>query len=150
MARWSEIEETEPDLARRVRELFDARVHKTMATLRRDGSPRISGIEVQFKDGDVWIGMMPGSVKARDVLRDPRLALHSTSEDPPPDSPDAWAGDAKLSGAAEEVAQPRGAQGHRFRIDIKEVVLTRVGTPADHLLIESWHEGRGRREVKRH
>ncbi|MDQ3955985.1 MAG: pyridoxamine 5'-phosphate oxidase family protein [Actinomycetota bacterium] len=150
MARWSEIEEAEPDFARRVRELFDARVHKTMATLRRDGSPRISGIEVQFEDGEVWIGMMPGSVKARDVLRDPRLALHSTSEDPPPDAPDAWAGDAKLSGTAEEVTQPPDAQGHRFRVDIKEVVLTRVGTPADHLLIESWHDGRGWRAVKRH
>lgn len=30
-----------------------------------------------------------------------------------------------------------------FRIDIREVTLTYVGTPADHLVIESWHAGRG-------
>jgi Pyridoxamine 5'-phosphate oxidase len=149
MARWSEIEETEPDFARQVKKLFDARIHKTLATLRRDGSPRISGIEMQFEDGEVWVGMMPGSRKAQDVRRDPRLGVHSASDDPPKGDPSSWAGDAKLSGIAVEVAPKGVPEGHRFRIDIKEVVLTRVGTPADHLVIESWHEGRGRRQVKR-
>ena len=32
---------------------------------------------------------------------------------------------------------------HRFRVDVTEVALTRVGEPADHLVIESWHQGRG-------
>ncbi|MFC6581074.1 hypothetical protein [Planomonospora parontospora] len=52
MASWQEIEKEVPELAGRVRELLDAHRHKTMATLRRDGSPRISGTEAQFKDGE--------------------------------------------------------------------------------------------------
>ena len=83
MARWADIEAAEPDFATRVRTLFDAHRHKTLATLRRDGSPRISGIEVEFADGEAVLGMMPGSVKADDLRRDPRLGLHSASEDPP-------------------------------------------------------------------
>ena len=36
-----------------------------------------------------------------------------------------------------------------FQVDISEVVLTRVGSPADHLVIESWHPGRGRERTER-
>jgi hypothetical protein len=36
--------------------VFDLRRHKTLATLRQDGSPRISGIELEFVDGDVVMG----------------------------------------------------------------------------------------------
>jgi hypothetical protein len=130
----------EPDFAKRVRHVFDLHKHKTLATLRRDGSPRISGVEAEFSDGEVYLGMMPGSVKVADVRRDPRLALHSGSEDPPQDDPGSWTGDAKIAGRAVEVPHP---EHNRFRIDISEVVLIRVGWPADHLVIESWHEGRG-------
>lgn len=45
MARWSELEAAEPDLAASARKLFDAHKHKVLATLRRDGSPGVSGIE---------------------------------------------------------------------------------------------------------
>jgi hypothetical protein len=84
-------------------------------------------------------------VKARDLRRDPRLAVHSASDDPPADDPSAWPGDAKLAGRAVEVAAPQHSTepSNRFRIEITEVVLTRVGQPADHLVIESWHEDRG-------
>ena len=143
MARWEEIAAAAPDLAKRVREVFEARKHKTLATLRRDGSPRISGIEVEFSEGEMWLGMMPGSLKAHDVLRDPRLAVHALSDDPPEDDPSAWSGDAKIAGRASEVTNENAEGGHRFKIDLAEVVLTRVGSPPDHLLIESWHEGRG-------
>jgi len=147
MGSWTEIESAEPEFAARVRSLFDARKHKTLATLRRDGSPRISGIEVEFSDGEVFLGMMPGSVKARDLRRDPRLALHSASEDPPEDDPSRWPGDAKIAGRAVEVpaeaASGPGPAAHRVRIDIDEVVVTRVGDPPDHLVIESWHPERG-------
>ena len=59
MARWSEFEREEPAFAARVRALFDTRKHKTIATLRADGSPRISGIEVEFDGGDLSFGSMP-------------------------------------------------------------------------------------------
>jgi hypothetical protein len=145
MGSWGEIEAAEPEFAPRVRALFDAHRHKTIATLRRNGSPRISGIEVQFSDGEVILGMMPGSLKVRDLERDLRLALHSASEDPPEDDPSRWPGDAKIAGLA--VGLPNRESGnppaHWFRIDIREIVLTRVGDPPDHLVIESWHPDRG-------
>jgi hypothetical protein len=82
--------------------------------------------------------MMPDSRKARDLLRDPRLALHCPTEDAPEGKPDDWIGDAKIAGAGVEVP----AEGHhRFRIDVTEVVVTKVA--GDRLVIKSWHPDRG-------
>ena len=85
----------QPDFARRVRETFAVRKHATLATVRKDGSPRISGTEVEFDDdaGEVYLGMMPGSVKAADLARDPRLAIHCPTVDAPDDDPSGWLGD---------------------------------------------------------
>jgi len=145
MASWSEVEAQAPELTARARELFDAFTHKTMATLRRDGSPRISGTEVEFRDGELYIGSMWRAVKALDLQRDPRFALHSGSADPA-----VWKGDAKVAGRfveEERVAQAGEDEpsepSHRFRADITELAVVRLGDPADHLVIESWHEGRG-------
>ena len=44
---------------------------------------------------------MLDALKARDLQRDPRFALHSGS-----DEPDDWVGDAKLAGIVEEVSAP--------------------------------------------
>jgi hypothetical protein len=137
MASWSEVEAQAPELAARARGIFDAFTHKTIATLRRDGSPRISGTEVQFEEGEMWIGSMSRAVKALDLQRDPRFALHSGSADPPD-----WTADAKVAGRAEEVTE-EGADSHRFRLDVTELVVTSIGDPRDHIVIESWHEGRG-------
>jgi len=151
-----------PDLAEPVRRVFDAHIHKTLATLRADGWPRISGQEASFRDGEVWLGMMPDSRKARDLQRDPRLALHSATVDPEMSD-----GDAKLSGRAEEVTdqetfdrfvgkerQEKGEDPpqpfHLFRVDVTEIVLTTLGgNPPDHLVIETWREGRGVTRVER-
>jgi hypothetical protein len=159
MANWSEVEAAAPELAARARATLDAHKHKVLATLRRDGSPRLSGIEATIVDGELWLGMMPGSRKALDLRRDPRLALHSASVDPPSDDPSAWPGDAKLAGRAVEVDDPillerlgageGGGGAHLFRVDVTEVVHTRVGEPADHLVIEVWDEGAGLRRLKR-
>src|SRR5712691_13119008 len=103
MASWAEFEAAEPDFALRVQKLMSARKHLTMATLRRDGSPRISGTEVEFADGVLQIGSMTGAVKAQDLQRDPRLAIHGPTEDPPEGAPAAWKGEAKIAGIATEV-----------------------------------------------
>ena len=66
----------------RVRAAFDAHAHKVLATLRADGSPRVSGIEMQFVAGEPWLAGMPDSVKFADLRRDPRFALHSGSAEP--------------------------------------------------------------------
>jgi hypothetical protein len=157
MASWSEFSAAAPDLAEKARLRFEAHRHKTLATLRKDGSPRISGIEASVEEGELWLGMMDGSLKALDLRRDPRLALHSGSVDPP-DEASTWEGDAKIAGRAVEVnddATKRSISGespgpfHLFRVDITEVVVVRVGDPPDHLVIDSWREGLGRRHVER-
>jgi hypothetical protein len=163
MASWGEIEASAPELAARAKAAFDAHKHKVLATLRRDGSPRISGIEASFTDGELWLGMMPSSRKALDLRRDPRLALHSATVDPS-DDPTAWPGDAKLAGRAVEVDDPAmlerlgagdqaetepGGGAHLFRVEVVELVHTRVGDPADHLVIDVWEEGRGLRRLQR-
>jgi hypothetical protein len=150
MARWQEIEKDAPEFAERVRARFAAGTNKTIATLRKDGSPRISGSELQIADGEVTLGMMGGSRKLADVRRDPRIAVHSPTLEPP--SPEEWLGEAKLAGRVVEAAPPaEGAEPDAgyFRIDVTEVALTYVGTPADHLVIESWHEGSGYRRRTR-
>lgn len=143
MASWSQFAAAEPEFAARALSLLSSRRHLTLATLRRDGSPRISGIECQVVDGELVLGMMPGSVKALDLLRDPRLALHGPTTDPDEVDPSAWPGEVKLSGLAVEVPLLPEQSGHRFFVDVLEVSTVRVGDPADHLLIESWHPGRG-------
>jgi hypothetical protein len=140
-----------------VRKIMGTHRHKTLATLRRDGSPRISGIEAEFRDGEVWLGSMTGAVKALDLRRDPRMALHGASEDPVEDDPGSWPGDAKLSGKAVEITDPAalksssppGEESHLFRIDITEVVVTSVDADAQHLVIELWQENVGHRVIRR-
>jgi hypothetical protein len=149
---WGQIAAAEPEFAAHVRRCFAVRKHATLATLRSDGSPRISGTEVDFHDavGEIYLGMMAGSRKALDLRRDPRLALHGPTEDPPEDDPSAWLGDAKIAGWAVEVSDPNAEDGsHRFRIDVTEVVLTTVGRPADHLVIQAWHPDRGLQQRER-
>jgi hypothetical protein len=145
VAHWSEFEVADPELAASVGAILKARKHHTLATLRQDGSPRVSGIEVAFVAGDLVLGMMPQSRKLADVRRDARVGLHALSDDPPAESPQAWRGDVKLSGLAVELpADPsEEPEGPRFWLDIGEVVLTHLDASAQHLLVESWHPGRG-------
>jgi hypothetical protein len=151
MASWAEFAAAEPDLASRVAQRFAIRKHKTLATLRKDGSPRISGIEVEFVNGEVFLGIMPDSLKLRDLERDPRLAIHSPTDDPPPGDPRGWGGEAKLAGYAREVALPDSpvAGGRRFRIDITEAVLTHLNDAGDRLVVEFWRPGNGSKRLER-
>ncbi len=144
MASWAQVEAEAPELVALAREFLDAFTHKTLATLRRDGSPRISGTEVQLSDEAFELGSMPGAVKALDLRRDPRCAVHSATVDPVEGAESDWPGEAKVAGVVREVPfEPEDphAGAHRFRLDLTEVVLTRVD--GDALEITSWHPGRG-------
>jgi hypothetical protein len=77
MATWREVSESAPTFASTVQALFDAHQYKTLATIRRDGSPRISGIEAFFVAGDLWFGTHAGSRKERDLRCDPSRVAHS-------------------------------------------------------------------------
>ncbi len=118
-----------------------------MATLRADGSPRISGTEVEFVDGVLQIGSMAAAMKARDLQRDPRVAIHGPTADPPAGNDRGWTGEAKLAGRAVEVES--GSEAHRFEIDISEAVITRLNEAGDRLVVESWTPERGYRVMER-
>ncbi len=122
-----------------------SRKHLTMATLRKDGTPRISGTEVQFSGKELQIGSMPGAVKAMDLIRDGHVAIHGPTHDPTKDGK--WRGEAKVAGRAIEV--PRKDDAHFFRIDIEEVVVTQLNKTRDALKIESWTPGGGYRARER-
>jgi hypothetical protein len=152
MPSWSEFEAAAPELAKAVRERLDAHTHKTIATLRRDGSPRISGIETQLRDGELWFGSMWQARKARDLQRDPRFALHSGS-----DEPSDWAGDAKLSGVAQEITDAQRVKeangssepSHLFRLDLREVSTVGLNERRNAIVIDVWTPDRGVRRIER-
>ena len=147
MASWSDFAAAAPDLAERVQRSFTVHRHHTMATIRLDGSPRISGTEIEFADGQLRLGMMKGSRRAADLRRDPRLAVHAHTVDPNPDDHTDWVGEAKLCGLAREVQVRDDADG--FDIDLTEVVFTSIGDPPDHLVIERWTASGGLTRVER-
>jgi hypothetical protein len=151
-ATFADVESAEPEFAARVRASFDAHGHKFLATLRADGSPRISGIEMRFVAGEPWLAGMPDSVKFADLRRDPRFALHSGSSEPAD-----FEADAKLSGRATEVTDPderksfataAGVAGHHmgfvlFRVALGQVVLVALNDEKNALEISSWRPGKG-------
>jgi hypothetical protein len=161
MASWNEIITETPDLAKKVEDAFAAHKHKLLATLRKDGSPRISGTEVEIAGGEMWLGSMIGSRKAKDLQRDPRFALHSAPIDV--ELQEATP-DCKVAGRAVEITDESEkaawvnryqASGHEmppgpfhlFRLDVDEVVCTWVA--GDKMHVESFHEGRGTTHVER-
>ncbi|SDO63709.1 pyridoxamine 5'-phosphate oxidase family protein [Actinacidiphila guanduensis] len=151
MATWQQFAHEAPELAADVRARFEAAKSHVLASLRKDGSPRVSGTEVTFSGPDLWIGSMLHAVKARDLIRDGRCALHAHPQDA------AEPGDAKVAGTAVEVvgeqregyltgAEPPG-DFHLFLIDLHEAVVT--GVDGDELVIRVWRPGQGVRTVRR-
>lgn len=154
MTTWQDFAARVPEFAALVRGRFEADKHHVLATLRTDGSPRVSGTEVQFYGPDLTFGSMWGAVKARDLQRDPRCALHAH-----PSDESMQGGDAKLGGRAVEVADAeelsrfRGevevppGEFHLFRLELTEAVHTRV--EGDKLLIRRWTPQEGIAEYHR-
>ncbi|WP_431873363.1 pyridoxamine 5'-phosphate oxidase family protein [Amycolatopsis sacchari] len=150
MTAWRDVEADVPEFARRVQALFDAHRHKTIATIRADGAPRISGIEAEFEDGELVFGSMPQARKGADLHRDPRFALHSATVDPVQGAEADWPGEAKISGRAIPAGPIKdGPAGERFHTDITEVVHTHLDDAATVLVIEWWTPAHGLRRVER-
>ena len=153
---WKSFEEQASELAERIRLRFESHIHAVMGTLRWDGSPRLSGMEAPIRDGHLWLGMMPSSRKAADLIRDPRFSLHSS-----PDTEELPLGDARVDGQA-VVATPEEIDlfvaGHRMPIDnphdtmalftahISRATLTRV--EGRELVIETWTPSDGLQEFR--
>ncbi|MET9290392.1 pyridoxamine 5'-phosphate oxidase family protein [Streptomyces sp. NPDC003077] len=135
-------------------ERFGAYRHHVLGTLRKDGSPRLSGLEADFRFGELWLGMMVNSRKAQDLHRDPRFALHGN---PGPDAEMAG-GDVRVTGRAVEITDPEVITRytatarppepfHLFRAEVTEVVRVYVDDP--HIVIESWRPGTPVRTLRR-
>lgn len=141
-ASWRDFESQEPEYAAWVKARFERYGLGLLATLAADGSPRISGLEPIFFGDDLWLGLMPNSVKGADLHRDGRFALHSATIDK-----DVSEGDAKIHGVALPVedhlaaAAPPAAEGaDLFRVSLVRVASVQVDV--DRLVIKSWRPGR--------
>lgn len=154
-ANWSSFAAAEPELAKVAEERFAAFTHHVLATLRKDGSPRTSGLEVRFTGGELWLGMMPDSLKARDLHRDPRFSLQAN----PGEGTGLGGGDVRIAGRAVEVDDPKlkGAYVkeveppepfHLFRTELTEVVRTYIEDDT-YLVAQVWKPGEPVRTLKR-
>ena len=109
--RWDEFAAACPDLASLGEERLRDRELCLLGTLRKNGYPRISPVEPEFVDGELMLGMMWRSPKALDLLRDPRLVVHSVVS-----SRIGNEGDFKLYGRAVSVENPERRAGYRATI----------------------------------
>lgn len=159
MASWSEFAIGEPEFAELARKFLDLNKHKVLATLKRDGAPRLSGTELQFCLGQVFFGSMSGAQKANDIGRDPRISVHSGSVDPGPDR-DGWDGDTTFSGRAVEVLDPseiaawsaeldlpssESGDFHLYRVELSRVTVVELNAEREALVVSWWtpREGLG-------
>lgn len=155
MTTWADFEREAPALAAAVHARLTATLHSILGTVRADGAPRLTGLEVHFGEGELWLAMMPDSRKADDLRRDPRFALHSA-----PDV-ELVEGDAKLGGRAVLVTDddtiarfvgrlpmelPESGMA-LFRAELTDASLARVED--DFMVIDIWRPGEAPRQVRR-
>ena len=137
---WRVLEAEAPELAALVRQRLAGLA--LLGTVRADGSPRISPIGVWFVAGELVIGVMPRSGKARDLLRDPRCALQSVVTDP-----DAGQPEAKVYGRlrTSEIdagwwAGRRGA-ADVYALELDEAVYIEWEPAAERMRLRRWRPG---------
>ncbi|MEY2571749.1 MAG: hypothetical protein QOE63_2099 [Acidimicrobiaceae bacterium] len=145
---WADVAAAAPELGAKVQARFEKTGLGYLATLRKDGAPRISGLEPLFWDAHLWLGMMDASRKQADVERDPRFALHAANIDK-----QVGEGDARVSGRAVRVTDNDTFAAFRaafhektdqepppafplYTVDVTE--LMHLMPAGDHLLIEWW------------
>jgi hypothetical protein len=135
---WSELADAQPRLAALGRERLLDRGVVLVATIRSDGTPRISPVEPLVLDGVLWLSMLWGSAKAADLRRDPRILVHSVIT-----GQDGGEGEFKIRGralaehdagvqrryaAAVATAlgwNPEPGRFHLFAVDIEQVTFIR-------------------------
>lgn len=151
MVSWREFTESAPLFAATVRSGLEAGPYALLGSIRSDGFPRISGVIVTFSDHELWVGMPSDSIKTGDLMREPRMSLHSSVSA----SPTAQ-GDVKLHGRAAVVSEDeaefvrfvtelgrhvRPGTLTVFRIDVHDAAQVRLSEARDRHLIESWRAG---------
>jgi hypothetical protein len=109
--RWDEFTAAVPELATLGEERLRAKELCLVGTLRKNGWPRISPVEPEFVDAELMFGMMWQSPKALDLLRDPRLVVHSVVSER-----SGKEGDFKLYGRAVDEHDPERRAAYRAAI----------------------------------
>jgi hypothetical protein len=166
MTNWQQFTDAAPHIS----SIF-ARRHQAagrlcmLGTQRADGYPRISPLEPTIIDAELWLAGMSDARKFQDLVRDPRLCLHTATVDTQVSD-----GDAKLWGIAHEVTDPAArrrfvealfeqtgfdlreheftAGDHLFTVQITGASALEVD--GDHLNITIWHPGEPERVVRKH
>ncbi len=167
MTTFTQLGDDEPDLAQRVLAILTSTTNAVLATIRVDGTPRVSGIDPFVFEHELWIGSMPGTRKATDLRRDPRMALHAIpweSRRLRDGATDPGEADAKVTGRAVPTDDPatvdrllawfkseRGFEpsesGDLFRIEVEELVV--IAVDGDQLVIDRWTATSGRQVLRR-
>lgn len=155
--RWSDLEESAPEIARLGRERLERRRVALLGTLRKDGSPRINPVEPRLYDGNLLFGVMAWSPKASDLMRDSRCALHSAVVDP-----DSEEGELKLYGRATQADDqlrtlcPEGWWTEHpidvaavFTLDIEHACFITWDIASAEMTARSWSPRRGYSETRR-
>jgi Pyridoxamine 5'-phosphate oxidase len=155
--RWDAFERACPEIATLARQRFVDDELVMVGTIRGDGSPRISPNETDFAAGRLFVSMMWRSRKAADLLRDPRIVVHSVTA-----NRQGTDGDVKLYGRVvderhEEVRQafreairarihwaPEEPNYHCFSVDVSSAGYMRFGDDAVAL---AWDPQRGLRRL---
>jgi hypothetical protein len=163
MVTWSEFAVAAP----RISAIFTRRHAATrnlcmLATVRMDGSPRISPMEPRIFENQLVLVGMPGTTKFRDLDRDPRFCLHTATVDT-----EVTDGDAKLWGRVhdlqDEALHQRFAEdlfadmgldlrGQKFAPFYTADVTSAssVEVVDGHLDITVWKYGDGERVIRKH
>ncbi|MEJ8280429.1 pyridoxamine 5'-phosphate oxidase family protein [Pseudonocardia spirodelae] len=152
MTSWGDFRRAEPAFAELAERILRRGIALVVATLRADGSPRVSGIEVVLDDAgpDVQLafGSMPGARKGADLRRDPRFALHAAPADQ--SGGDLGDGDLKISGRAVLQGALSGpVAGDAFRVELTEVVWTGLNEDRNRLVVRWWTPGGGMQRTER-
>ncbi len=156
---WNQFKKAAPALARKAEQLFDKTGVILLGTVRKDGSPRISPVEPLIVGGELYLGMMWRSLKAADLLRDPRCTVHSAIRDRM-----AKDGEFKLHGRVRYIRSPavrrrygqalykkigwnpEGMKYHLFAVDVKSAGL--FVNKSSYRLMKRWRAGGKTEQVK--
>ena len=160
--KWKAFNRASPGLAKEAERLFRRRGLALVGTLRKDGSPRISPVEVFFLPQQALLGMMNRSMKALDLLRDPRCVLHTPVSDPEGSEPEVKLyGRAVACGKEERVryrrayakrwnrAAPPTFPAYVFSFEVEGAAIVRYDTKKMAMIVKRWDSIRGLRQFKR-
>ena len=152
---WEDMQAKQPRLA----ELGIERLIKPgvvlVGTVRGDGTARISPVEPWVMDGVLWLCMLWQSKKAGDLLRDPRVLVHSIVT-----GREGVEGEFKVRGTArletsadvlsrysDEVTRalgwtPSPGRSHLFAVDIENVTYVSYNSESGDQHVSMWPPGR--------